>query len=82
MENGEFVFVKAKTQEEAADDISRIFCELVNRYGIEHVQILSPFRSEGLASSDQLNRAIREIVNPIQGDLPYLKVGGNYFRLN
>ena len=82
IENGEFVFVKAKTQEEAADDISRIFCELVNRYGIEHVQILSPFRSEGLASSDQLNRTIREIVNPIQGDLPDLKVGGNYFRLN
>lgn len=82
IENGEFVFVKAKTHEEAADDISRIFCELVNRYGIEHVQILSPFRSEGLASSDQLNRTIREIVNPIQGDLPDLKVGGNYFRLN
>ena len=66
IENGEFVFVKAKTQEEAADDICRIFCELVNRHGIEHVQILSPFRSEGLASSDQLNRTIREIVNPIQ----------------
>ena len=26
IENGEFVFVKAKTQEEAADDIRRIFC--------------------------------------------------------
>ena len=82
IENGEFVFVKAKTQEEAADDICRIFCELVNRHGIEHVQILSPFRSEGLASSDQLNRTIREIVNPIQDNLPDLKVGGNYFRLN
>ena len=82
IENGEFVFVKAKNQEEAADDICRIFCELVNRHGIEHVQILSPFRSEGPVSSDQLNRTIREIVNPIQDDLPDLKVGGNYFRQN
>lgn len=82
VDNDEFVFLKAKTQEEAADDICRIFCELVKQHGIEHVQILSPFRSEGLASSDQLNRTIRELVNPIQDGLPDLKVGGNYFRLN
>ncbi len=82
VDRDEFVLVKAKTQEEAADDICRIFCELVSRHGIEHVQILTPFRSEGLASSDQLNRTIRELVNPIQDDLPDLKVGGNYFRLN
>lgn len=78
----EFVFIKAKTQEEAADEICHIFCELVKQHGIEHVQILSPFRSEGLASSDQLNRTIRELVNPIQDGLPDLKAGGNYFRLN
>ena len=45
-------------------------------------RFLTPFRSEGLASSDQLNRTIREMVNPTQDDLPDLKVGGNYFRLN
>lgn len=82
VDRDEFVFVKAKTQEEAADDICRIFCELVSQHGIDHVQILSPFRSEGLASTDQLNRTIREIVNPVQDGLPDLKVGGNYFRLN
>ena len=81
-ENDEFVLVKAQTQEEAANEICRIFCDLVKQYGVEHVQILSPFRSEGLASSDQLNRTIREMVNPIQDGLPDLKVGSNYFRLN
>ena len=82
VDRDEFVLVNAKTQEEAADDICHIFCELVAQHGIEHVQILTPFRSEGLASSDQLNRTIREMVNPTQDDLPDLKVGGNYFRLN
>lgn len=82
VDRDEFVLVNAKTQEEAADDICHIFCELVAQHGIEHVQILTPFRSEGLASSNQLNRTIREMVNPTQDDLPDLKVGGNYFRLN
>ncbi len=82
VERDEFVLVRTKTQEEAADEICRIFCELVQRHGVEHVQILSPLRTDGAASSGQLNRTIREIVNPVQDDSPDLKVGGNYFRLN
>lgn len=77
----DFQFVKCQSQEEAADLICRIFCEQVSRHGIEKVQILSPFRSEGLASVDQLNAAIREMVNPVKDDTPDLKVGGRYFRL-
>lgn len=78
----DFVFIKCKTQEEAADIICRTFCEQVERYGIEHVQILSPFRSEGLTAVEQLNRTIRELVNPADEDIPDLKIGGRYFREN
>ena len=39
VDRDEFVLVNAKTQEEAADDICHIFCELVAQHGIEHVQI-------------------------------------------
>lgn len=76
----DFVFLKCKTQEEAADIICRTFCEQVERYGIEHVQILSPFRSEGPAAVEQLNRTIRELVNPADEDIPDLKIGSRYFR--
>ena len=76
----DFVFLKCKTQEEAADIICRAFCEQVERYGIEHVQILSPFRSEGPAAVEQLNRTIRELVNPADEDIPDLKIGSRYFR--
>ena len=72
--------MKCQTQEEAADLICRIFCEQVAIHGIEKVQILSPFRSEGSASVEQLNATIREIVNPVKDEIPDLKVGSCYFR--
>lgn len=78
----DFVFLKCKTQEEAADIICRHFCEQVERYGIECVQVLSPFRSEGLTAVDQLNRTIRELVNPADEDIPDLKIGSRFFREN
>ena len=79
----DFVFLKCKTQEEAADIICQHFCEQVAHFGIEHVQILSPFRSEGLTAVDQLNRTIRELVNPIQDEeIPDLKIGSRFFREN
>lgn len=82
LEYGEdFRFVKCQTQEEAADLICRIFCEQVKEHGIEKVQILSPFRSDGLASVEQLSAAIREMVNPVKDDAADLKVGNRYFRV-
>ena len=82
LEYGEdFQFVKCQTQEEAADLICRIFCEQVREHGIEKVQILSPFRSDGLASVEQLNAAIREMVNPVKDNAADLKVGSHYFRV-
>ena len=78
----DFVFIKCKTQEEAADIICRTFCEQVEKFGIEHVQILSPFRSEGMTAVEQLNQVIRELVNPADEDIPDLKIGSRYFREN
>ncbi len=78
----DFVFVKTETQEEAADMIARIFCDEVKKNGIEQVQILSPFRSDGLASVEQLNLSMRELVNPLNDDTLDLKIGNRYFRVN
>ena len=78
----DFLFFKCKTQEEAAEIICNAFCEQVEEHGIEHVQILSPYRSEGLAAVEQLNVCIREIVNPADEDIPDLKIGNRFFREN
>lgn len=76
----DFSVCKCKTQEEAAAHIQSIYYEQVQQRGLEHVQILSPFRSTGEASVEHLNEAIREAVNPSKEDEADLKVGGMYFR--
>lgn len=77
----DFQFIKCKTQEEAAEIICNLFCEQAAAYGVDRVQILSPFRAEGLTAVDQLNATIRELVNPLRDELPDLKVGSKYFRV-
>lgn len=77
----DFQFVKCTTQEEAADLICRLFCEQVKENGVEQVQILSPYRKDGMASVEKLNTVLREMVNPIKDDLPDLKIGNRYFRI-
>lgn len=76
----DFTVCKCAGQEEAAEHMRNIYLAQVKQYGIDRVQILSPFRSTGAASVDQLNEAIRELVNPPTDDAD-LKVGSAYFRV-
>ena len=77
----DFAFIKTDTQDETADAICQIYCNEVKQNGIEQVQILSPFRSDGAASVEQLNATLRELVNPLPEDALDLKVGNRYFRV-
>lgn len=77
----DFTFHKCQTQEQAAEIIIKVFCDLVSIHGIENVQILSPYRKKGSCAVSELNLTIREMVNPYDGGLPDLKVGSNYFRV-
>lgn len=77
----DFQFINTKTQEEAAMYIMELYCQEVYEHGIENVQILSPFRSRGEASSDQLNATLREIINPFTSVEDELRVGGATFRV-
>ncbi len=82
LEYGEdFQLIRSDTQEAAADTICKIYLEMAKHYGIHRVQILSPFRTEGAAGTDQLNLVIREAVNPPRDDSPDVKVGSQYFRV-
>lgn len=60
----DFAFHKAESQEETAGIIRELYQEQIAAKGIEQVEILSPFRSEGEASVNSLNEAIREEINP------------------
>lgn len=76
-----FQFIPTKDQEETAEYICNLYLNEVKTTGIEQVQILSPFRSRGDASSDRLNAVIREAVNPPAADKPEIARGGMTFRL-
>lgn len=70
------------SQEDTAEKITERYCLEIQESGIENVQILSPFRSEGAASSEQLNETIRELVNPFRSAEEEIKFGPRIFRVN
>ena len=77
----DFQFINAKTQEETAMIIMELYCQEVYEHGIERVQILSPFRHKGDASSDQMNMTLREIINPFTSDEDEIRAGATVFRV-
>ena len=79
---GDFIFRECNTQKQAAMTIQQIYTEIAAKEGVENVQILSPYREDGDASSQKLNEVIRELVNPASPDTPELKVGNKVFRVN
>ena len=76
----DFTFYRCESQQAAAERICSHYLELGKEYGIEHVMILSPFRSEGNASAERLNEVIREEVNPYHAELGELRYGNQTFR--
>jgi len=77
----DFAFIQADSQEEVAELIRSIYRNELDRTSMEQVQILSPFRSEGAASANGLNEAIREEINPAEPGKPEVTFGGKLFRL-
>jgi len=77
----DFLLINGETQEEVAEAIMECYCQEISQNSIEKVQILSPFRSEGDASSDQLNLNLREMVNPFQCEEDEIRIGGKCFRV-
>ena len=78
----DFVFMTSNNQAEAAERIVARYCREIEESGIDRVQILSPFRSDGAASAEQLNEAIREVVNPFRSAEEEIKIGVKVFRVN
>jgi len=78
----DFMFMASDNQADAAERIISRYCREIEESGIDRVQILSPFRSEGAASAAQLNEAIREVVNPFRSAEDEIKIGVKVFRVN
>lgn len=77
----DFSFLNCEDQSCAAEIIMDTYCKEISRSGIEQVMILSPFRSDGDTSANQLNQAIRELVNPFCSTEEEVKLGAKSFRV-
>lgn len=77
----DFSFIPVTNQEEAAETVCRFYKEEAARVGIQQLQILSPYRKNGEASSENLNKAIREEINPEAEGKPEVIYGSRAFRL-
>ncbi len=78
----DFAFIKAESQEDVAITIRNLYQQELQQTSMEQIQVLSPFRSEGDASANELNELIRNTVNPAAEDVPEIIFGGKIFRLH
>lgn len=77
----DFLFIPAAGQRNTVERLIERYCQEISEKGIEQVQILSPFRSDGDASVENLNAVIREIVNPFRSEEEEIKTGLKTFRV-
>ena len=76
-----FEFYEAKSAEEAADIIEKLYDKAITEYGLDAVQVLSPFRKRGEASVEELNQRLWEIANPKNVHKAEIKAGKRIFRI-
>lgn len=76
----DFALYEAQDGNAAAALVIKAYLAEVKRKGIEGVQILSPFRKRGAVGADQLNKEIRDLINPARKGINELKIGTRVFR--
>ncbi len=76
----DFIMQDVQDGDEAAELVMKNFFDEVTKHGIENVQILSPFRRRGAVAADNLNTAIREMINPRRKGVGEVKCNGKVFR--
>ena len=76
----DFALYEAKDGEAAAALVIKAYLSEVKQKGIEGVQILSPFRKRGAVGADQLNKEIRDLINPARKGANELRHGMRVFR--
>jgi exodeoxyribonuclease V alpha subunit len=61
--------------------IEKLYKEAVEEYGLDNVQVLSPFRKRGEASVDALNQRLWNLINPMEEGKKEIKAGKHIFRV-
>ena len=76
-----FAFIPAGSAKEAADKVQELYRASVDAFGMDKVQVLTPYRKTGEASVNALNERLWEMVNPKEEGKPEIRSGKRTFRL-
>lgn len=76
-----FTFIPAGSAAEAADKVQELYRASVDAFGMDKVQVLTPYRKTGEASVNALNERLWEMVNPKEEGKPEIRSGKRTFRL-
>ena len=77
----DFLFIPCKGVERTAETVKNLYLKEVARYGIDQVQILTPFRKRSAAGVEELNRTLQDLVNPPVSGRKELTIGNDVFRI-
>ena len=76
-----FTFIPAASAAEAAEKVQELYRASVDAFGLDRVQVLTPYRKTGEASVNALNERLWEMVNPKEEGRPEIRSGKRTFRL-
>ena len=76
----DFQMVECSGADAAAQIVKNIYLKEIQMYGMEQVQILSPYKVRSAAGVLELNRSLQDEVNPPVSGKRELHLGGEIFR--
>lgn len=76
----EFQFIKCKGASETAQKVQEIFAGEAASYGLDNVQILTPYRKRSVAGVNELNKVLQDIINPRISGKKEMTVGTAVYR--
>lgn len=81
MEYGDdFQFISSPNMQMSAEKIAELYLQEAQRYGIDNVALLTPYRQKTETGANALNERLRELVNPKAAGKPEIVRSKRVFR--
>ncbi|MGL5254543.1 MAG: SF1B family DNA helicase RecD2 [Brevinema sp.] len=77
----DFQFFEGKDAEQTAAIVKELYLREATVYGTNDVQILTPFRKKSQAGVNEMNKVLRDVVNPKSSQKAEVRIGVNIFRV-
>lgn len=79
--DGDFQFWPSADIQQSAQWLEKLYMQEVDRYGVDNVALLTPFRAKTETGVRSMNERLRALVNPPDVNKPELFLGQRVFRL-